>query len=478
MNLTLLHVRHLQETMKIHFLFGKQLKYLCTYKCKNLPRWRPEKLQVHWSKWSELEHHSYLQKWYLWQNLFHLFLSDLTQVPDKAFNTKYQLSVQTAVFLPKICQVWSYKKPPKRHKKTPALNWRLSTKKPHTNTRLFCFKAKTLKTSLLLCYFENNGTKPSRSKFIIQWGTIKNTAILPLSNSWTSGKVFSSTSLISKSDGKRHRPWYESACQRRKKKIASWLLFLISQPQADGVCEINAVQEEKSKECLLPACQSRASFQSAGCREQRTAGLCSRAWTSAQSFPYLPPPHSQQPVGRQFWKCEVKNKLNLIFLAQRSESLPGSKLNAWALVYSLRGTRETLLPAGLLQCLAAPQSFSHPHATCLSALLTSPKIGSESFQGKKKKIKTKTQVIWFPILAYFMPRLPEAAKQEEKQKQPGSGWGMRESISPPAAAGANTSHGQTTPWAQPTGISTSNIKAWNLQTVDNSICEAKTWLKS
>lgn len=62
--------------------------------------------------------------------------------------------------------------------------------------------------------------------------------------------------------------------------------------------------------------------------------------------------------------------------------------------------------------------------------------------------------------------------QEEKQKQPGSG--RRESISPPAAAGGNTSHGQNTPWAQLTGINTSNIKAWNLQTVDNNICEAKT----
>lgn len=156
-----------QKTMKIQFLFGKQVKYLCIYKHKNLPRWLPEKLKAPWSKWSELDHHNYLQKWYLQQNLFHLFLSDLTHVPDRVFNTKYQLSVET-VFIPRICQVWSYNKPLKREKETPALNWRLSTKKPHTNTRLSCSMAKTMKTSLLLCLSGNHWhTKPSRSKFII-----------------------------------------------------------------------------------------------------------------------------------------------------------------------------------------------------------------------------------------------------------------------------------------------------------------------
>lgn len=53
---------------------------------------------------------------------------------------------------------------------------------------------------------------------------------------------------------------YESACQRRKKKIASWLLLLISQPQADGVCEIKAVQKKKSISSLPASLEHHSSL--------------------------------------------------------------------------------------------------------------------------------------------------------------------------------------------------------------------------
>lgn len=62
-----------------------------------------------------------------------------------------------------------------------------------------------------------------------------------------------------------------------------------------------------------------------------------------------------------------------------------------------------------------------------------------------------------------------------KRSRSSSNQGEGEHL-PSSSSCDNTSHGQNTPWAQLTGISTSNISAWNLQIVDN-ICEAKTWLE-
>lgn len=177
----------------------------------------------------------------------------------------------------------------------------------------------------------------------------------------------------------------KSACQRREKKIASWLLLLIRQPQADGVCKINAIQERKSKEYLFPACQSRASFQSAGWREQRTAGLCSKAWTSAQSFPYLLLLRASSQRGGSFENVE-KLKINSTW------SFWHSALNAFLVVNwtpepwltSLRGAREILASSWAPVMPGCPSELQPPpcHPPRCSADL--PKTGSGNYQGGKK----------------------------------------------------------------------------------------------
>lgn len=102
--------------------------------------------------------------------------------------------------------------------------------------------------------------------------------------------------------------------------------------------------------------------------------------------------------------------------------------------------------------------------------VTCPKTGSENYQGgKKNQTKTPGDLVFRTSLVPCLDLL------NRKRSRSSSNQGEGEHL-PSSSSCDNTSHGQNTPWAQLTGISTSNISAWNLQIVDN-ICEAKTWLE-